>query len=136
MSYYTRCTSSACPSSAYTASSACPAGALLQLATKATFIVAFVVVEANPRQTVGDLLRLFFIAEDGCRSKSPTTVFRNEKIDINEINWTPNQHKEYHNLYIKSAKRAATDPWFSRKKIKMIFLAVGGAIFSDLKIRC
>ena len=35
---------------------------------------------------------------------------RNEKIDINEINWTPNQHKEYHNLYIKTAKRAATDP--------------------------
>ena len=35
---------------------------------------------------------------------------RNEKIDINKINWTPNQHKEYHNLYIKTAKRVATDP--------------------------
>ena len=35
---------------------------------------------------------------------------RNEKIDIDEINWTPNQHKEYHNLYIKTAKRAATGP--------------------------
>ena len=36
---------------------------------------------------------------------------RNEKIaDINKINWTPNQHKEYHNLYMKTAKRAATDP--------------------------
>ena len=35
---------------------------------------------------------------------------RNEKIDINEINWTPNQHKEYNNLYIKIAKRAVTDP--------------------------
>ena len=35
---------------------------------------------------------------------------RNEKIDINKINWTPNQHKEYHNLYIKTAKQVATDP--------------------------
>ena len=35
---------------------------------------------------------------------------RNEKIDINEINWTPNQCTEYLNLYIKTAKRAAPNP--------------------------
>ena len=42
---------------------------------------------------------------------------RNEKIDINEINWTPNQHKEYYNLYIhvKTAKRAATALVFKEK---------------------
>ena len=35
---------------------------------------------------------------------------RNEKIDINETNWTPNQYTEYLNLYIKTAKRAAPIP--------------------------
>ena len=35
---------------------------------------------------------------------------RNEKIDINETNWTPNQYTEYLNLYIKTAKRAALNP--------------------------
>ena len=40
----------------------------------------------------------------GCTSrpgKDSNGRVRNEKIDINEINCTPNQHKEYHNLYIK-----------------------------------
>ena len=35
---------------------------------------------------------------------------RNEKIDISEINWTPNQYTEYLNLYVKTAKRAASNP--------------------------
>ena len=34
----------------------------------------------------------------------------NEKIDINETNWTPNQYTEYLNLYIETAKRAALNP--------------------------
>ena len=32
------------------------------------------------------------------------TRVRNEKIDINETTWTPNQYTEYLNLYIKTAK--------------------------------
>ena len=35
---------------------------------------------------------------------------RNEKLYINEINWTPNQYIGYLNLYIKTAKRAAPNP--------------------------
>ena len=35
---------------------------------------------------------------------------RNEKFDINETNWTPNQYTEYVNLYLKTAKRAALNP--------------------------
>ena len=35
---------------------------------------------------------------------------RNEKIDINEINWTPNQCIGYLNLYVKTAKRAVPNP--------------------------
>ena len=40
----------------------------------------------------------------------PLRRVRNEKIDINEINWTSNQYIGYLNLYIKTAKRAAPNP--------------------------
>ena len=34
----------------------------------------------------------------------------NEKVNINEMNWTPNQYTEYPDLYIKTAKQAVPNP--------------------------
>ena len=35
---------------------------------------------------------------------------RNEKVNINKMNWTPNQYTGYLNLYIKTVKRAVPNP--------------------------
>ena len=65
------------------------------------------------------------------KSKKDMLIYRvpNEKVNINETNWTPNQYTDYPDLYIKTAKQAAPNPYFSGKRFLKCFLLMGGAIF-------
>ena len=49
-------------------------------------------------------------------------TFPMKKVNINEMNWTPNQYIEYPDLYsYKTTKRAVPNPYFSGKRLKILF---------------